>query len=75
MLPFVIWIVFAPILESNEFATKAMSSKINQPASLLANKDMYLVCGIISLLLALIVSLFKRIQHAPGNIVVEPIPV
>lgn len=60
--------------ESNRFATKVLSSKINQPASLLANKDLYLVCGLISLLLALIVSLFKLIQHPPGNIVVEPIP-
>jgi DHA2 family multidrug resistance protein len=60
--------------ESNQFAAKVMLSKINQPASLLANKDMYLVCGIISLLLALVVSLFKRIQHPPGNIVVEPVP-
>jgi DHA2 family multidrug resistance protein len=62
-------------IESNQFAAKIMSSKINQPALLLANKDMYLVCGIISLLLALIVSLFKRIQHPPGNIVVEPVPI
>ncbi len=61
--------------ESNQFATKVMSSKINQPASLLANKDMYLVCGMISLLLALMVSLFRVVQHPPGNIVVEPIPV
>jgi len=36
---------------------------------------MYLVCGMISLLLALIVALFKRIQHPPRNIVVEPIPI
>ena len=62
-------------IESNQFATKVMSSKINQPASLLANKDMYLVCGMISLLLALIVALFKRIQHPPGNIEVEPVPI
>jgi hypothetical protein len=48
--------------------------EINQLASLLANKDMYLVCGIISLLLALIVSLFKPIQHPPGNIIVDPVP-
>ena len=61
--------------ESNRFAAKIMSSKINQPALLLANKDMYLVCGMVSLLLALIVSLFKRIQHPPGNIVVEPVPI
>jgi DHA2 family multidrug resistance protein len=60
--------------ESNQFAAKVMSSKINQPASLLANKDMYLVCGLISLLLALIVALFKRMQHPAGNIVVEPVP-
>jgi DHA2 family multidrug resistance protein len=60
--------------ESNQFATKVVSSKINQPAALLANKDMYLVCGMISLLLALIVSLFKVIQHPSGNIVVEPVP-
>jgi DHA2 family multidrug resistance protein len=61
--------------ESNQFAMKVMSSKINQPASLLASKDMYLVCGMISLLLALIVSLFKVVQHPPGNIVVEPVPI
>jgi DHA2 family multidrug resistance protein len=62
-------------IESSQFATKVMSSKINQPASLLASKDMYLVCGMISLLLALIVALFKRIQHPPGNIEVEPVPI
>jgi len=61
--------------ESNQFATSVVSSKINQPASLLANKDMYLVCGTISLLLALVVLLLKIIQHPPGNIVVEPVPV
>jgi len=61
--------------ESNQFATKVMSSKINQPASLLANKDLYLVCGLISLMLGLIVSLFKLLQHPPGKIVIEPIPV
>ena len=61
--------------ESYQFATKVMSSKINEPASLLASKDMYLVCGMISLLLALLVSLFKFIQHPPGNIEVEPVPI
>ena len=61
--------------ESDQFATKVMLSKINQPASLLANKDMYLVCGLLSLVLALIVSLFKLIQHPAENIEVEPVPI
>jgi len=60
---------------SSQFASKVLSAKVSQPASLLANKDMYLVCGMISLLLALMVALFKRIQHPPRNIVVEPIPI
>jgi hypothetical protein len=57
-----------------QFAAVVISAKINQPASLLANKDMYLVYGIISLLLALMVSLFRRIQHPRGNLVGDPIP-
>jgi len=60
--------------ESNRFATKMLSSKINQPASLVADKDLYLVCGLISLILALVVGWYKRLRHSPGTIVVEPVP-
>jgi DHA2 family multidrug resistance protein len=60
--------------ESNQFATKVLNSKINQPASLIADKDLYLVCGLISLILALLVGSYKRLRHSPGKIVVEPVP-
>ena len=60
--------------ESNQFATKMLASDVNQPASLIANKDLYLFCGLISLLLALVVGLYKRLQHAPGHLMVEPVP-
>jgi len=60
--------------ESEQFATKMLASKVNQPATLTADKDLYLVCGLVSLILALLVGWYKRLRHSPGTIVVEPVP-
>ena len=52
----------------------AHSTAGDQPATLIADKDLYLVCGLISLILALLVGWYKRLRHSPGKIVVEPVP-